>query len=273
MLWEHLRCIWALWRFRGYKPQPLNYLRIRRWLKQFDHDDRIALLDLLDNVVYVSEKETQQSLVMLNQQLMKRLQDDGLRPNQVIFIQVDEAGSSSPVMLNMLKEAARLERLGCRFLDSKDVRGISDTTNSVEQGAIIYVDDFSATGHQFCRSRDFVAQYLVGTFSEFFLLPYICEEAVLELDARGIQAVSVHTHLKTERPLHSDCSLLKQSAKDRLVKIATAMDRKGGLGYRALATMVVFYRNAPNTVPLLLRGSLKQEPYCGIFPRTTDLPA
>ena len=36
--------------------------------------------------------------------------------------------------------------------------------------------------------------------------------------------------------------------------------------------MVVLYRNAPNTVPVMLRGNVNQKPYFGIFPRTIDLP-
>ena len=35
--------------------------------------------------------------------------------------------------------------------------------------------------------------------------------------------------------------------------------------------MVVLYRNAPNTVPVLLRGNVGQD-VVGVLPRTTDLP-
>ena len=39
-----------------------------------------------------------------------------------------------------------------------------------------------------------------------------------------------------------------------------------------MAAMVILYRNAPDNVPVLLRGSGGQAPYIGIFPRTTDMP-
>jgi hypothetical protein len=39
-----------------------------------------------------------------------------------------------------------------------------------------------------------------------------------------------------------------------------------------LATMVVLYRNAPNSIPAVLRGSDKQAPFHGLFPRFKDLP-
>ena len=41
---------------------------------------------------------------------------------------------------------------------------------------IIYIDDFVGTGNQFEKARNFAQQSVVGTFSEFLLVPSICEE-------------------------------------------------------------------------------------------------
>lgn len=222
-------------------------------------------------MIYLSENETKERLVKFNDLLLRRLANSGIEPNKIIYVQVDEAGSSSPVMLNMLKEAARLERKRCRFVDSRDVLGLNKAANELGEGAIIYVDDFAGTGDQFCRSRDFVAQYIVGSFSEFLLLPVICEEAIYQLGKRGIEAVG-QVHSKVERPLHENSYVLDFETKNRLTDICFAIDRKGGLGDRRLATTVVFYRNVPNSVPALLRGNVGQEPYVGVLPRTQDLP-
>ena len=45
-----------------------------------------------------------------------------------------------------------------------------------------------------------------------------------------------------------------------------------GLGYNQLATMVILYRNSPNTVPSVFRGSSNQAPFAGLFPSWKDLP-
>jgi hypothetical protein len=172
----------------------------------------------------------------------------------------------------MLRDRALLERKGCHFIDSKDVRGLYELTNKLENGAIVYVDDFAGTGNQFCEVRDFVAQHIVGNFSEFFLLPCICEEALYELGKRGVEAISGPVHSKADRPLNPQSTILSEKMQKRLIELCLKIDPKGGLGYKRLATMVVIYRNAPNSVPLILRGSLKQIPWIGIFPRTTDLP-
>jgi hypothetical protein len=203
---------------------------------------------------------------------MKRLLAAGLKPKQFIYVQVHDAGSSSPVMLNLLRDAAGLERMGCKFLDAHDSMRLIKTMNEIGEGALIYVDDFLGTGKQFCGERDSVANIMVGTFSEFLLAPSICEEAFYEISKRGLEAFTGHVHSKAERPLHANSPLFVQAEKERMELICKGINKGGALGYKGLATMVILYRNAPNTVPAVLRGSLNQTPFKGIFPRTTDLP-
>ncbi len=259
-------------RFHEYKPQRVTFRSMTRWLKQFDRKDLKPILELLDEVIYLSEKEVETALISLNDTLLDQLSNSRIPPNHVIYIQVHEAGSSSPVILNMLRDGARLERKGCKFLDSKDVRGLINATNELEQGAIVYVDDFAGSGTQFCDSRDFAAQHIVGNFAEFFLLPCICEEALQKLEERGIEPKTSLVHRKQERPLHPESKMVNDSNKQKLIELCMRIDRRWGLGYQGLATMVVLYRNAPNSVPLIFRGSQKQYPWKGLLPRTTDLP-
>lgn len=274
--WHDLKYWPKYWRikrrFYDYRPQPVTLGSINTWLQQFEEKDKKALLALLDKVVYLSEKNVEKLLVELNNSLLARLNESQIPLKHIIYMQIHEAGSSSPVILNMIRDRALLERKGCHFIDSKDVRALNELTNKLENGAIIYVDDFAGTGNQFCEVRDFVAPYIVGNFSEFFLLACICEEVLYELGKRGVEAVSGYIHSKAVRPLHPNSSMFDPAIKRRLIELCVKVDRKGGLGYRNLASMVVLYRNAPNSVPLILRGSLKQKPWVGILPRTTDLP-
>jgi hypothetical protein len=137
---------------------------------------------------------------------------------------------------------------------------------------VIYVDDFIGSGTQFCKSRDYSAQFFVGPFAEFLLAPCICQEALYKLGERGIEAIPGIIHSTAERPLHAYNSNLELVRKGRLIKLSRRINFHSGLGYKNMATMIVFYRNAPNTLPLILRGSLKQDPFVGVLPRTTDLP-
>ena len=265
-------CFLASLRFRDYRPQPITKRSVRRWLSQFERQDQKALRALLRNVIYLSEHSVRNELVELNESLLERLELAGVSTKKVVYIQVGDAGSSSPVILNMLRDAALLERRGCTFLDSKDVKGIHDTTNKLEEGAIVYVDDFLGSGNQFYASRSSFADYIIGNFVEFSLAPCICEEAVTRLNELGVEPKTSRIHYTRERPLHEGSNLLPTDTKTRLRELSFQMDRKGGLGYRSMATMVVLYRNAPTNVPLLLRGNLGQRPRVGVFPRTTDLP-
>jgi hypothetical protein len=261
----------AALRFRGYKPQPLSWLSASRWIKQFDKKDRVLAERLLDNVIYLSEATTRKILLERNAALMKRLKEAGLPAKKLIYVSVHEAGSSSPVILNLIRDGALLEKLGCKLIDGRDTLNLVKAMNELGEGALIYVDDFVGSGNQFCTERDFIANSFVGTFSEFMLAPSICEEAFEKLDERGIQAFAGHKHIKAERPLHPECDVFDEEDRLRAAALCKKID-KFGLGYKGLATMVVLYRNAPNTVPVMLRGNVNQKPYFGIFPRTIDLP-
>jgi hypothetical protein len=259
-------------RCRDYRPQPVNLALFRRWVRQFDAVDRPYATELVSRIKYFSEADVRRALVRQNAALLKKLQGSGVGLDRVIYVQVDEAGSSSPVMLNILRDAVGLDRSEAHFLDSRDVFGLNDLTNALGAGAIIYVDDFIGTGNQICRSRDFSAEYVVGNFSEFVLAPAICEEAYYEFGPRGITAYADHLHSKADRPLHENGTLLPEEVRERLRRYCLAMDPRWGLGYKQLATMVVMYRNSPNTTPMLFRGSRDQQPLAGLFPRVTDLP-
>jgi hypothetical protein len=271
-MWQFFQSLRAALRFRDYHPQPVSVASATRWMKQFDKEDRRLAWDLLDKVIYLSEQNTKKILLHQNKVLMANLAKAGLPPKKLIYLQTDDAGSSSPMMLGMLRNAAGLEQQGCKMLDGRDSLGINDTTKKLEEGAIIYVDDFVGTGDQFDKARTFAMQSVVGSFSEFLLVPSICEEGYARLTNLGVTVYSGHIHAKAERPLHENSHLMQGPAKDRLIAICKGIRPRIGLGYENLATMVVLYRNAPNSIPAILRGSDKQAPFYGLFPRFKDLP-
>jgi hypothetical protein len=241
-------------------------------MNQFKKEDRKLAGRLLDKVIYLSEKDTKGILLHQNKVLMQMLAKAGLPPKKLIYLQTDEAGSSSPAMLSMIRNQAGLQQLGCKLLDSRDALGINKTTNRLEEGALIYIDDFVGSGDQFCRARGAVQRSVVGTFSEFLLVPSICEEGYKRLIALGIAVCAGHIHSKAERPLHQNSHLFHAGDRERLIEMCRQIRPKTSLGYESMATMVVLYRNAPNSIPAVLRGSDKQTPFYGLFPRYKDLP-
>ncbi len=258
--------------FHTYKPQKLTLKIFFNWLKQFPRHLHSHLLTLVNQIIYISEKEAKHYLVDLNKEILNRLSAANINPNQIIYIQIDDAGSSSPVMLNLLRDAANLIRRGCILIDSRNTKCLLEKTSGITQSAIIYVDDFSGSGRQFKKNHKWVSDFIRGSFSEFFLAPCICEEAYQNIKDIGVEPVCSILHLKKERPLHNESG--EKFAKDRemILNISRKLNPKYPFGFENLATMVIFYRNSPNSTPLILRGNLGQIPHFGIFPRHDDLP-
>ena len=263
----------AVRRLRGYQPKKVTLLTLARWAHQFPLVYRAELIRLVANMRFVSEDETIHWLVDLNKEVLETLKSYDVSISQVIYITTDTAGSSSGVMLNLLRDRANLERLGATLLNSGEGEEIHKTTMKLKSGAIIYVDDFAGTGKQFVRSRRRVAEYIAGAFSEFFLIPCVCEEALLKCKAAGVETRFGFVHKRSQRPLLQECKFLPYDRREELVTLSRTQfgDTKPLLGFDGLATNVIFYRNAPNTTPLLFRGNLYQEPIHGIVPRFDDL--
>ena len=262
----------AWWKCRLYEPVTVTPVSIARWLMQYKPRHRKSLLSLLNHVVFVDKGSVLAALVKGHREIEGLLADDGVSPGHIIYVQVGDAASSSPVMLNMLRDAERFERRGIPVLDSRDAQGISDLTTRLNRGAIVYVDDFSGSGVQFLGARQFTSQFIAGSFSEFFLSAVICEEAMESVQAAQIQPVAGIEHKKTERPLNDASSIFDAGVKGELLELGRQLHAKHSLGFKNLGTNIVLYRNTPNSTPLLLRGTLGQRPFFGVLPAIADLP-
>ena len=273
----------ALWnsfvvarRFRGYKPQPVTPLSFIRWLRQIPgRKERDLAITLLRSVIYLNERSVRDTLIQQNEQLLKRLSDAGIPAQKVIYVQTDDAGSSSPVMLNLLRNEARLVKRGCKLVDSHHALQLRDLTDQIGDGAIVYVDDFIGTGVQFEETRSIVGPCIVGNFAEFLLSPVICEEGIVHLGKIGVEPVTEFIHRKAERPLYGYSNFFNAQDRAKLLEITKSFSNGcyyDGLGYKRCATMFVLYSNAPDTLPRIFRGSPDQIPKRGIFPRFDDLP-
>ena len=269
-LWWAARTAYKL---RGYEPRRVTIASVLKWSRQFPSTYRTQLVRLAANLQFISEEETIAALLDLNNRVIKALREDGVTEQNIVYVTTDSAGSSSEVMLDLLRRWANLEKKGANFFHASDGEQIQKKTLELKVGAIIYIDDFAGTGKQFARTRRIVADYIVGGFSEFFLVPCICEEALNRCKEIGVQAESKVTHFRKERPLLDESEFLSLDERQSLLNLIRERFGKKeiSLGFNKLATNILIYRNAPNTTPLIFRGNLGQEPLHGIVPRFDDL--
>jgi len=272
ILTELAKCCWFLHKFRGYEPQAVTPTTLYRWLRQFEGADRRVALSLLDHVIFYNKNRLTRALVNQNAALLNRLRLEGIPIQRVIYVHIDEPGSSSSVTINILRNKTNLERLAWNIVDASNPQGIVDLIVKLRQVAIVYVDDFVGSGVQFCQARDFVSGFFPTSVPEFVLAPCVCEEAFGRLGKRDIEVFTDHVHSRAERPLHPNSFILDSSSKARFQQITTGIDLHGGMGFSGMAVMVAMYMNAPDNMPVVLRGNVGQDRFRGILPKTTDLP-
>lgn len=171
-------------------------------------------------------------------------------------------------MCRLLRDQGGLS--GRKFVASTSGSEIKRATRSLGTGAIVYVDDFAGTGTQLKAARSDVREYIDGNFSEFFLLPCICEEALSIVEAEGVVAKFDRCHLKSERPLLPESTYLGRAARQRLVDHSYEIWGMGSLGFRMLATNVILSHGAPDTTPMIFRGDKGQASWFGIVPRWAE---
>ena len=259
-------------RLRGYEPKRVTFMSVMRWSRQFPSAYRTELIRLAASLRLITEREIISALLELNSRVTEALRADGVSESNIIYVTTDTAGSSSGAMLDLLRRRANLELKGATFLHAGEGEAIQAKTMALGVGAIIYVDDFAGTGKQFSRTRRRVAEYIVGGFSEFLLVPCICEEALNRCENIGVQAESTFIHLREERPLRRESDFLSTDTRLRLLRLFREHFGPGRrpLGFDGLATNMLIYRNAPNTTPLVFRGNRGQYPLHGIVPRFDD---
>lgn len=273
MLHTAITSVRAALRFRDYKTHhPVCFSRAYKWLNQFNKTERKALASLLDRIVFLNEEKATRLLVQANQKLLERLNSAGIACKNIIYVQFDDAGSSSAATLNILRDRALLQAKGVHFIDSNNLIKLNKLTDELAEGAIIYVDDFIGSGDQFKDAQWAMRPNVIGNFPEFLLATCVCEEAFTSLKRTGVEIIPGISHLKKDRPLNNECKNFPVETRSILRELCRKMDKMGleGLGHKQMAAMVVLYRNTPDNCPLAFRGSQGQSPIFGLLPRTTD---
>jgi hypothetical protein len=226
----------------------------------------------------MSDERIRRSLVRQYSTLRAKLDDAKIPLARTIFVSIDDAGSSSPVALNMLRDGAQLQQTQATLLDSKNIIGLHNKTAALARNndpmGIVYVDDFVGSGQQFEQSRTAAAANFVGNYSEFLLASVVCDEAIARLGSLGVEVLSPLVHSKAERPLLAGNSSVSATLRDQLLEISRRSLGSDGLGFNNMATMVILQSNAPDSTPLLLTGDYSvRPPKPGLFPRLQELPA
>lgn len=267
-----LKGLYYIRKFKDYTPVKVDYQRYQKWIAQFDAEEQSNVLDALSHIKYFSREYTRTILEGLNNQLVSKLAKEGIIQKNIIYITLSDPGSSSQIMMNLLRDAAGLERRS-RILDSRDLMRLTEAVTSSLSGVIVYVDDFSQTGNQFLTERDRLIKSIpaITFMGEYLLIPCICEEAYYAIRNAQVEVIKKEIHDKNQRPFHPENLSFPVQKREKIFELCKKIDPTAPLGYKGTASMIVYFNNTPNGTPVFLRGDVGQKKYIGLLPSNKDL--
>ncbi len=252
--------------FAGYR-HGVNEDRIDRWLKQFkaDHRKNVAAR-LLDVVDFIGPEQISRTYSALLGAIPGWHEQEARRDGRWFFVAYSgSAGKSGDAMLHNFRIANRLNgrKFDNQFLYKSQLAGEELTENDT----IVFIDDFSGTGRQICKTWKQSMQELFPEGPKMFLM----------LIAAGKDALK---RIETETPLSPFCGMILDDDDDFFAAQCTSftadekevvkrycarLSQRQTEGFGDSGYVLIFAHRAPNnSIPILHFTTPK---WVGLFER------
>ncbi len=257
-------------RFQVYEPRPITPRLVWQYLSQFEPEHRLAAIDLLDNVKFLSRKEALERLSTKLKEATDELISAGVSPASIFVVPASKDGTSSAEVFEEL-EAMALGLGQVSFFQGNALQ-LKSALRGVPDPVVIFVDDFAGTGKQFSGSHSAwsgAIQHLNPT--TYFLACVMCTPAIEAVTGIGVIPLPCIEHTTSEMFKAVCKASLSFEDQCHMMSYAKEIQNKFPLGFDHLGSMYVMYRNSSNNMSFLLRGTHGQRVWLGLFPRRDQL--
>lgn len=260
-------------RFQGYEPRSVTPLVVWKFLRQFQRRHRPYMVKLLACVRYVGRDEARRILCDQLQSVIETCRATGTQPQSIVVVPASSKGESSDVAHDMLKADERVAQSGVQFFKGNPLQ-LGQLLRTISSPVVVFVDDFAGTGKQFCDAHSaWNATMQLHNPVTYFVTCVMCSPAVHKIGSIGV--------IPSPGIEHRTVEMFKQACEEAcgfdgycaLMSYAKEIHSKLPLGFDNMGTMILMYRNAPNNMPFLLRGTQGQRVWYGLFPRKDQLVA
>lgn len=274
-----------------YCGKQKDVAEVRRWLRQFDDDNRIevafSLLRRLAEKGYVTEGARGRTLTMLEDALQDRRNSVGSgtwkvirgRKDNLCIAYVDSETKSGAVTA---REIAKRLRPG-KVADCESIAPWI-RAHTRDDALILIVDDFSGTGSTLELGIGRFFEYAKRNGVESFLsegrVSCYCQFAFPEALERlkrtfaGIEFLSAHVFGDDVRSLDAQAELFETEndrnfAREILLQIGRELMPQSPLGWGDMGALVAFHNTIPNnTLPIFwCEGTVNERQWLPLLPR------
>jgi hypothetical protein len=274
-----------------YCGKQKDVAEVRRWLRQFDDDNRIEvafqLLRRLAERGYVSDGAKGVALHKVQEMILAKRRECGHGVWRII------KGKSDNLCVTYVdsdvKSGATTAREIAKSLRPGKCAAVGDIGNWMrshidEDPILILVDDFAGTGDTVVSGlrsmrkqveTSVLDRYLAEKRVAFYLLFAFPEAlAAIRQQNPGLEVIAANVFGDDLRSCERDSGIFSDDgemmfAKDVLLQIGRELTPQTPLGYGDMGTLVAFHNTVPNnTLPIFWsNGSVNDRPWHPLFPR------
>lgn len=247
-------------KFTGYTV-AIDHISIRSWLRQFDEEDMIVGLKLLDYVNYYDPARMLTEAQLLHQQIQSI--PGGFNLSNSYFAGFSRAGHSSGIVLERYRLANGFSRPSYdrHFIYLSELSRLFDKRDA----KYFFVEDFVGTGNSAVEIWETIRDF-VPNHENAYLLLYVChDEGKRKIESETpLQVFSNRILYENDEIFSPHNTFFATSEKERL---RAHCERAGSEpeGYGACQSNAIFYYRAPNNCISILRCNTRN--WRGLFIR------
>ena len=239
---------------------------IERWIDQFAPADRDIAARLLDSVEFINMLRIRAAYKDILCSIDGWSIDEDRRRGKWRFVPFSgTSGSSADSMIHIFRQANGLtgRKFNSLFIYRSDLLGETYTENDT----VAFIDDFSATGDQACRSWKEFFNEIVPPEPRKILILVVSSAAALERirTETDLNVLNGTTLNDSDNIFHAMCNHFSNREKGTLLDYCRKADKWHPRGYGECGYVIVFSHRCPNnTIPVL---HVTKTQWRGLFPR------
>ena len=239
--------------------------KVDKWLERFEDEDRQYFLQLLENYIYISEKEYRHRVYILSSYIINQTKKLGIASEEILFISVASCqGTASGG--DSLRNALIIGNMEWGIVKQQIISDVSKLPYDIleKSKALVFIDDIIGTGFSIRQTIDNFFAHFPNTNKQQYIwgiAGIMVQKSAVRYLEKNIKKYNVEFHVFVEENnFIKNCFkgnyIFDEKEVKEVEKIIEDYEREIGIdkdsgksyvmGFRACKLLLSFYYNTPN---------------------------